>query len=206
MVYSTSRCPSCGKIIKCQTNPVREIEVPFERCQWCGTIYRNSYKEEWITKSPIKRFFFYLQAGVWARAFIVPLLILIIPIAAFDMSAETVWFLWPILSIAWLIMGYFVHKKAERDDILKSIERTKDAEYLNLLKKSGYTLYPIEAEYSSCDLPNISSHAETVYASPKQLQTSPGSIRFCRKCGNKLLENSNFCDKCGTKIFESKDD
>lgn len=26
-------------------------------------------------------------------------------------------------------------------------------------------------------------------------------ILFCRKCGNKLMENSVFCNKCGTKIL-----
>lgn len=26
-------------------------------------------------------------------------------------------------------------------------------------------------------------------------------ILFCRKCGNKLMENSAFCNKCGTKIL-----
>ena len=27
-------------------------------------------------------------------------------------------------------------------------------------------------------------------------------IQFCRKCGNKLAEDSIFCNKCGTKIVE----
>ena len=26
-------------------------------------------------------------------------------------------------------------------------------------------------------------------------------VLFCRKCGNKLMENSAFCNKCGTKIL-----
>ncbi len=26
-------------------------------------------------------------------------------------------------------------------------------------------------------------------------------IRFCRKCGEELLENSQFCGKCGTQII-----
>lgn len=200
MVYSTSRCPSCGKVIRRQTNPVHEVGDPFERCQWCGTIYRNSYKEEWITKSPLKRFFFFLQAGVWARAFIVPILLLIIPMSAFDMSAEAVWVIWPVLGIAWLVMGYFVHKKSERDDILKSVERTKDPEYIKILKKAGYTIYPIEAEYLSPN--NQYTAQQTVQPTP----ATSNNICYCRKCGNKLISDSLFCDKCGTKISGNKDD
>ncbi len=198
MVYSTSRCPSCGKLIKRQTNPTHEIGSPFERCRCCGNIYLNSYKEEWITKSPLKRFFFFLQAGVWARAFIVPILILIIPMAAFDMSSEAVWAVWPILSIAWLIGGYFIHKKSEYDDILKSLERTKDTEYLNLLKKAGYKIYPLDTHQES----NISQSDTFKFQNTNSNPTNNtnNGICFCRKCGNKIIEDSLFCNKCGTKI------
>ena len=144
MVYSTSRCPSCGQVIRRQTNPVKEIGIPFERCRYCGSTYLNSYKEEWITKSPFSRFFFFLQAGVWARAFMLPMLILIIPIAAFDWDTDIVFALWPFLSLAWLIGGYFIHRKAEQDDIAASIERTKDPKYVSLLKQAGYSIYPID--------------------------------------------------------------
>ena len=27
-------------------------------------------------------------------------------------------------------------------------------------------------------------------------------VRFCRKCGNALLENARFCNKCGTEVIE----
>jgi ribosomal protein L40E len=36
-------------------------------------------------------------------------------------------------------------------------------------------------------------------------QTIPNNdnqIRFCRRCGEKLINNSQFCRKCGTKIVE----
>lgn len=147
MIYSTSRCPSCGQVIRRQTNPVKEIGIPFERCRYCGTTYRNSYKEEWITKSPISRFFFFLQAGVWARAFMLPMLILSIPIAAFGWDADIVFAVWPFLSLAWLIGGYFVHKKVEQEDIAASLERTKDPKYVNLLKQAGYSIYPVVDAY-----------------------------------------------------------
>ena len=88
MIYSTSKCPSCGKIIRRQTNPVHKIGNPFEHCRHCGNIYINSYKEEWITKSPIKRFFFFLQIYVWARAFLMPLLLIGIPTVIFDSNVS----------------------------------------------------------------------------------------------------------------------
>lgn len=159
MVYSTSRCPKCGQIIKRQTNPVHEIGNPFERCRNCGSIYINSYKEEWITKDPIKRFFFFLQVYVWARALLMPVLLIIIPTAFFDIDIDfdIVKILWPILSIVWLTAGYFIHKNANKKDIEESLLRTKDPEYINLLKKAGYEIYPIKnyTPSKSTPIPNV---------------------------------------------------
>ncbi|MBP3580734.1 MAG: hypothetical protein J6K12_05755 [Clostridia bacterium] len=136
MVYSTARCPSCGKVINEQRNPSYRVGNPFRQCPFCGKPYLDHYTEEWITKSPFKRFFFFIQAGVWSRAFIVPLLIVAL--------VDIVW-LWPLLSIAWLICGYFVHKKDEEKSILQSIERTQNPEYLILLEKVGYKIYPLKS-------------------------------------------------------------
>lgn len=195
MVYSTSRCPSCGQVIRRQTNPVKEIGIPFERCRHCGSTYLNSYKEEWITKSPFSRFFFFLQVGVWARAFMLPMLILIIPIATFDWDTDIVFALWPFLSLAWLIGGYFLHKKAEQDDIAASLERTKDPKYLSLLKQAGYSIYPIENNPTVVEKQSAVNH----YASN---ETNPiSTICYCRKCGQKLATGSLYCNKCGEKVI-----
>ena len=75
MIYSTTRCPHCKALVRSQTNPVFEIACPFEKCPSCNNIYKNTYKEEWITKSPIKRFFFFIGNGTWARALLLPLAI-----------------------------------------------------------------------------------------------------------------------------------
>ncbi len=194
MVYSTSKCPSCGQVIRRQTNPVKEIGIPFERCRHCGTTYLNSYKEEWITKSPFSRFFFFLQAGVWARAFILPMLILTIPIAAFNWDTDTIFAVWPFLSLLWLIGGYFVHKKAEQKDIAESLERTKDLKYVNLLKQAGYSIYPIKdiVPATNASQQEISKLSAPIAAKP--------NICFCRKCGQKLIAGSLYCNKCGEKI------
>lgn len=195
MVYSTSRCPSCGQVIRRQTNPVKEIGIPFERCRYCGTTYRNSYKEEWITKSPIRRFFFFLQVGVWARAIMLPTLILFILIAAFDWYTAIVFVIWPFLSLAWLIGGYFVHRKAEQEDIAASLERTKDPQYVNLLRQAGYSIYPAADAY-----PNANAPTQANTQQPEPFITK-NDICFCRKCGQKLVAGSLYCNKCGEKVM-----
>ena len=151
MVYSTSRCPKCGKVIKRQTNPTHEIGNPFERCRWCGNIYLNSYKEEWITKSPIKRFFFFIQSGVWARALLLPILVIIIPMGTLNISPRLTIPIWMFLAGIWLVAGYIIHKNASEENIKESIDRTNDPEYIELLKKAGYKIYPIKDYKSYCN-------------------------------------------------------
>lgn len=143
MVYSTSKCPTCGQVLKRQTNPVHKIGSPFRRCPHCGNTYLDSYEEEWITKSPARRIFYFIQDGVWARALAIPFLIVALVLAVFDLSSDVFFPIWLVFALAWLIGGYFAHKKLEKKDIEASLERTKDPEYLELLKKAGYTIYPL---------------------------------------------------------------
>ena len=39
----------------------------------------------------------------------------------------------------------------------------------------------------------------------KRQQVKEDKICFCRKCGEKLLDNSRFCRKCGLEISEVKE-
>lgn len=144
MVYSTSRCPNCGKVIDRKSNPIHELGVPFERCMHCGGTYLNSYKEEWITKSPLKRFFFFLPVYTWARALLAPLMLLAILISELEADISLLKVLWPIGSVLWLVMGYFLHKWLSKEDIKASLNRTKDEKYIELLKKAGYEIYPVD--------------------------------------------------------------
>lgn len=36
----------------------------------------------------------------------------------------------------------------------------------------------------------------------EEIGVNGNEIRFCRKCGEKLIDNSQFCRKCGTQIVE----
>ena len=48
---------------------------------------------------------------------------------------------------------------------------------------------------------NISGNDIALKQEPCQEQPK---IQFCRKCGNKLAEDSLFCNKCGTKIISDE--
>ena len=47
----------------------------------------------------------------------------------------------------------------------------------------------------------MQSHASDLQSQPVE---TDDQVRFCRKCGEKLIENSRFCRKCGTEIVEVK--
>lgn len=49
---------------------------------------------------------------------------------------------------------------------------------------------------------NVTEEAIDVAASnQEEFAVTPDKMCFCRKCGEKLVENSNFCGKCGTKVI-----
>ena len=143
MTYVYTRCPHCG-FTRRQVNPPHLIGSPFTRCVSCGKYYEDSYCEEWIMKSPLKRHWFFVQNGTWARAIMLPAVILA-PLfgAVFDLP-ELIFPLWLIFCITWFICGYLFYKKRFQKDIEASLERTKDPQYVELLKKVGYKIYPLE--------------------------------------------------------------
>ncbi len=202
MIYSTLRCPSCNKIVKERTNPEQVLGSPFEHCSWCGFTYLDPYKEEWITKSPVKRFLYILNPYVWARAFLIPMFLLMIPFIVFNMSNETFFIIWPILSTSWLIGGYFLYRKSEQKNIISSLERTNDAEYLKSLKDVGYRIYPLSKHRKPHQ--TKSNDYKCLNESTKHIEETNKRSSFCKKCGVKLKADSRFCHNCGTKINEKQ--
>lgn len=145
MVYSTSTCPYCQNIIKRQKNPSLQIANPFEQCPWCGGVYKNSLKKEWLTFSPIKRFLFFINIGVWARGFLLSLFIPVLFSYSIDESQSLILLLIFFLCfISYMSFGWFLHKGLSEDAIKQSIDRTRNYYYVELLKKSGYKIYPIK--------------------------------------------------------------
>ena len=37
---------------------------------------------------------------------------------------------------------------------------------------------------------------------PQPVVANADQVRFCRKCGEKLIDNSQFCRKCGTEVIK----
>ena len=146
MIYSTSRCPHCNNVIRKETNPVYQIESPFEECPFCGKGYKNSYKEEWITKSPARRFLFYFKNGVFARAFLFSLFLGggFYALAFPEGETKFLWLCWISVFSIWLGLSYVIRKKQIQFQIEESLERTKDPYYLSMLENSGYEIFPID--------------------------------------------------------------
>ena len=141
MIYSTSTCPYCKNVVKKETNPCMKIANPFEKCPWCGGVYKNSLKKEWITFSPVQRFFYFINKGVWARGILLSLLSLLSVGKTHALISMLIFFL--CLSI-YMFLGWLLHKNLSEEAIKQSIERTRDCDYVELLKNSGYKIYTIK--------------------------------------------------------------
>lgn len=62
-------------------------------------------------------------------------LVMLIPVSA--IVGTPIWLVWESQRV----------KRLFKEDIKASIIRTKDKEYVELLKKAGYTIYPLDENY-----------------------------------------------------------
>ena len=142
MTYHTLRCPHCAGIVNRATGTPSYIGNPFRKCPWCGGVYIDSFTKEWATKSPFQRTKFLIDkplagaflsiiaiAGLLAMAEVNPLIALIVGIAVAV-----------LIFVGWT----FARKPSIQEMIDKSIERTKSAKYVELLKQAGFKIYPIQ--------------------------------------------------------------
>ena len=142
MTYHTLKCPNCKKIVNRATGSPSYIGNPFRKCPWCGGVYVDSFTQEWATKSPFQRTKFLIDKPL-AGAFLS-----IIVIAGLFAMAKLNFLI--ALSVGIVVAGFvfagwtFVRKTFIQDMIDKSIERTKSAKYVELLKQAGFKIYPIK--------------------------------------------------------------
>lgn len=103
-----------------------------------------------------------------------------------------------------LLIGYFVwyclnvKYFEKRMGVITNDYLEDDPNRLTECKTCGYR----SAEYfDAC--PNCGKYSKQ-YVYLNEVNTHIAQVRYCRKCGEKLLDDSKFCDKCGTKIIEEQ--
>ena len=142
MTYHTLKCPHCKKIVNRATGSPSYIGNPFRKCPWCGGVYVDSFTQEWATKSPFQRIIFLIDKPL-AAAFLSS-----IAIAGLLAMAEAhilVALIVGVVGAALIFIGLtFARKSSIQEMIDESIERTKSANYIKLLKQAGFKIYPIE--------------------------------------------------------------
>lgn len=72
--------------------------------------------------------------------------------------------------------------------------------------KAGYLVFYFAVYFVAKKLCNKWDEHKEAKGNRKKAVTSTidetNDIRFCRKCGEKLLDRSQFCSKCGTEIVK----
>lgn len=142
MTYHTLKCPHCKNIVNRATGSPSYIGNPFRKCPWCGGIYVDSFAQEWATKSPFQRTKFLIDKPL------VGAFLSIIAIAGLLAMAEVYILVALIVGIVGAVLIFigwtFARKSSIQEMIDKSIERTKSAKYVELLKQAGFKIYPIK--------------------------------------------------------------
>ena len=142
MTYHTLKCPHCKNIVNCATGSPSYIGNPFRKCPWYGGVYVDSFTQEWATKSPFQRTKFLIDKPL-AGSFLS-----FIALAGLLAMAEAhilVAFIVGIIGAGLIFVGWtFARKSSIQEIVDKSIERTKSAKYVELLKQAGFKIYPIK--------------------------------------------------------------
>ena len=108
-----------------------------------------------------------------------------------------------------LKIGYFVFYLAVNSvakrlcrawDVHQQDKKRKDNAFDNLeLEKNDQLLIKRNGESNVKDEQNVETTHPIAIISQEIC-----SILFCRKCGFKLVENSDFCSKCGTAVVKER--
>ena len=148
MKYRTVFCPHCHKSLGKVTGTPDSIGSPFKQCPWCGRMIIDRFTNEWVTKSSFDRFMFFIKLPL-AASFIsflafAGILTLIIGESLTNAILIGIVFGSLALSICIFIILYVKRKSETKGLIAKSIERTKSAKYVGLLRKANFDIYPIK--------------------------------------------------------------
>ena len=149
MTYDNQFCPHCHKSIGRVTGRPDNIGNPLKICPHCGRIIVDKFTREWVNKSPLERFFFFVKFPLTV-AFIsfIALAGILMLIAGESLgNVELIGIICGSFAcaICLFIILYRKHKSDTKSIIAESLKRTQSARYVKLLQKAHLEIYPIKS-------------------------------------------------------------
>ena len=142
MTHHIIKCPHCGKTIECASGSLDRIGSPFRQCPYCRGICEDLNTKEWITRTPEQRRMLIISkpfAFALLSSFFIGGFVLVITNNFVTALITAV-----ISFIIIFILGILIFKAYIKESVDNSLQRTKSASYVQLLKKTGYHIYPIK--------------------------------------------------------------
>ena len=114
-----------------------------------------------------------------------------------------------VVGVIILVLAYFIWYRLnmkyfkKRINVITNDCLSYDPNRLYECKSCGYT----NKDYFVCCPECGNNTKQYAYINVEKNEEKPlekTKVSFCRKCGNKLLEDSQFCNKCGTKVINEE--
>lgn len=108
-----------------------------------------------------------------------------------------------IIGVIILVLGYFIWYRLnmkyfkKRINVITNDYLPDDPNRVTECKSCGYR---DENFFNAC--PKCGKYAKQYVYLDEEPPVDNDKIRFCRKCGEQLIDSSKFCRKCGTEIVE----
>ncbi len=145
-----------------------------------------------MTEKQIKKVIIINAISVWI------LIVVIISASGGEPQASGAVFLW-----SWVgkkIMERVLLREENDNVVVKEKKETKEVPKQSMHEGVTHICYSDPNDISE-------KKSGLTYGNDIALQqntTSSVKISYCRKCGNKLIEDSQFCNKCGTKVISEE--
>lgn len=147
--YVRIRCPHCNNLVETQANPTKtkKIGKPFQICNKCNKTYiHNSYREcNHINQHDIQKTKLELIISSLFFSFLPTFILMTVLVMLFNFDFDSN--LYIILTVAYTTLNILLYTKANRalkKNIVESLRRLEDVEYVTLLNRtfrSDYTQY-----------------------------------------------------------------
>lgn len=123
----TKSCPNCSSIITAgHGDPLKHLGNPLKMCETCGAPYIDVDTIEWSVSPTYRKVGYFFANNRW-MLFLIPFIVL--PLKP--------WFAL-VMWIAFFLLCWLYVKNQVDNEVIRSIERTSDEEYVRMLTRLGY--------------------------------------------------------------------